>query len=203
MKPVKDKILIGITGVIASGKSLVINYLSELGFDILSADVVNRELLNEEVHIRKVNLLLFNKDSDELSKKEIKELIFNNSEAKAKLEGYLHPLIRERILKLVKESKEKVIFVEVPLLFEAKYLFFDKIITVYTPNHITLKRLMTRDKITEKQALKLINSQMDIDIKVSLSDYVVDNTKGIEYTKKEVLKILKEMEKEYGNLQDK
>lgn len=203
MKPVKDKILIGITGVIASGKSLVINYLSELGFDILSADVVNRELLNEEVHIRKVNLLLFNKDSDELSKKEIKELIFNNSEAKAKLEGYLHPLIRERILKLVKESKEKVIFVEVPLLFEAKYLFFDKIITVYTPNHITLKRLMTRDKITEKQALKLINSQMDIDTKVSLSNYVVDNTKGIEYTKKEVLKILKEMEKEYGNLQDK
>lgn len=203
MKPVKDKILIGITGVIASGKSLVINYLSELGFDILSADVINRELLNEEVHIRKVNLLLFNKDSDELSKKEIKELIFNNSEAKAKLEGYLHPLIRERILKLVKESKEKVIFVEVPLLFEAKYLFFDKIITVYTPNHITLKRLMTRDKITEKQALKLINSQMDIDTKVSLSNYVVDNTKGIEYTKKEVLKILKEMEKEYGNLQDK
>lgn len=200
MKPVKDKILIGITGVIASGKSLVTNYLSELGYYTISADVVNRELLNEEVHIRNVNLLLFNKDSNELSKKEIKELIFNNSDAKLKLEGYLHPLIKKRILKLVKESKEKIIFIEVPLLFEAKYLFFDKIITVYTPNNITLKRLMTRDRITKEQANKLINSQMDIDKKVSLSDYVISNTKGIENTKKEVLKILKEMEKEYGNL---
>ena len=120
-----------------------------------------------------------------------------------KLEGYLHPLIKMKIFELIKKSKEKVIFVEVPLLFEAEYLFFDKIITVYTPNNITLKRLMTRDKITEEHALKLINSQMDISKKVSLSDYVIDNTKGIKNTKKEVLKILKEMEQEYGNLQNK
>ncbi len=203
MKPVKDKILIGITGVIASGKSLVTNYLSELGYYTISADAVNRELLNEEVHIRKVNALLFNKDNNELSKKEVKELIFNDNEAKLKLEGYLHPLIKEKIFELIKKSKEKVIFVEVPLLFEAKYLFFDKIITVYTPNRVTIKRLIVRDKIDKNKALKLINSQMDIDKKVSLSDYVIDNTKGIEKTKKEVLKILKEMEKEYGNLQDK
>lgn len=203
MKPVKDKILIGITGVIASGKSLVTNYLNELGYYTLSADVVNRELLNEDVHIREINLLLFNKDSNELSKKEIKELIFNDNDAKLKLEGYLHPLIKMKIFELIKKSKEKVIFVEVPLLFEAEYLFFDKIITVYTPNNITLKRLMTRDKITEEHALKLINSQMDISKKVSLSDYVIDNTKGIKNTKKEVLKILKEMEQEYGNLQNK
>ncbi len=203
MKPVKDKILIGITGVIASGKSLVTNYLNELGYYTLSADVVNRELLNEDVHIREINLLLFNKDSNELSKKEIKELIFNDNDAKLKLERYLHPLIKMKIFELIKKSKEKVIFVEVPLLFEAEYLFFDKIITVYTPNNITLKRLMTRDKITEEHALKLINSQMDISKKVSLSDYVIDNTKGIKNTKKEVLKILKEMEQEYGNLQNK
>ncbi len=203
MKPVKDKILIGITGVIASGKSLVTNYLKELGYYTISADVVNRELLLEDVHIRKVNSLLFNINSDILDKKEVRRLIFNDSEAKKKLERYLHPLIRVKIFELIKESKDKVIFVEVPLLFEANYLFFDKIITVYSPNNVILERLMIRDNIKKEEANKLIKSQMDIDKKASLSDYVIDNTKGVENTRKEVLKILEEMEKEYGNLQDK
>lgn len=200
MKPVKDKILIGITGVIASGKSLVTNYLKDLGYYTISADVVNRELLLKEVHIRKVNALLFNINSDILDKKEVRRLIFNDSDARLKLEGYLHPLIKLKIFELIKKSKEKVIFVEVPLLFEANYLFFDKIITVYSPNNVILERLMIRDNIKKEEAKKLINSQIDIDKKVSLSDYVIDNTKGVENTKKEVLKILEEMEKEYGNL---
>jgi dephospho-CoA kinase len=200
VKPVKDKILIGITGVIASGKSLVTNYLKDLGYYTISADVVNRELLLKEVHIRKVNALLFNINSDILDKKEVRRLIFNDSDARLKLEGYLHPLIKLKIFELIKKSKEKVIFVEVPLLFEANYLFFDKIITVYSPNNVILERLMIRDNIKKEEAKKLINSQIDIDKKVSLSDYVIDNTKGVENTKKEVLKILEEMEKEYGNL---
>ncbi|NMA05071.1 MAG: dephospho-CoA kinase, partial [Acholeplasmataceae bacterium] len=70
----------------------------------------------------------------------------------------------------------------------------------YSPNNVILERLMIRDNIKKEEAKKLINSQIDIDKKVSLSDYVIDNTKGVENTKKEVLKILEEMEKEYGNL---
>lgn len=203
MNTVNPKILIGITGVISSGKSLLTNYLRALGYFCLSADEVNHELLKDITHIKHINRLLFNEDKTTLNKKRIKTRIFNDPIAKQALEKYLHPLIKDIILAEIDQSNEKIIFVEVPLLFESGYDFFNKVITVYLDEPTIIKRLLKRDKITKEMAKKIIESQMSIDEKVNLSDYVIDNSKSINYTKQQANELLKELEKEYGNIQNK
>ena len=200
MNTAKDKILIGITGVIASGKSMVLNHLRSLGYFCLSADEINNELLNQELHIKHINALLFNESSNVLDKEKIKELIFNNQEKKKQLEHYLHPLIEATLLTKAQQATQRIIFIEVPLLFESNASIYHKVITIYLDRKNTIKRLMKRDHITKNEAIKRIDSQLPIEEKVSRSDYVIDNSKTVSHTLKQVQHVLKELEKEYGNL---
>lgn len=200
MNTVNNKILIGITGVIASGKSLVLNYLKELGYFCLNADEINKKLLTMAIHIKHINKLLFSEDSLLLDKKRIKDIIFKDAHKKDILENYLHPLIHQALVDQIANANVKTIFVEMPLLFETNNQMFDKIITVYLSKTDTIKRLSKRDKITSLQAKRLVESQIDIDEKVKLSDYVIDNSKTMNETKKQVRILLKELEKTYGHL---
>lgn len=200
MSTVNDKILIGITGVIASGKSLMMNHLRFLGYFCLSADEVNNELLSQEEHIVHVNQLLFNENSTILDKQKIKTLIFNDKTKRQQLEHYLHPLIEAALLKQANAANSHLIFIEVPLLFETESKLYNKVITVYLDKETNIKRLMKRDHISKTAALKRILSQLPIEEKVKLSDYVIDNSKTINHTKQQINNVLKELEKEYGHL---
>lgn len=93
------------------------------------------------------------------------------------------------------EKINKIVFVEIQLLFEVKWeKEFDVILLVYVDRETQIKRVMERDGRTFEEVEKIINSQINLEDKKKKSDYVIDNTKKIEEVELEIEKILKELE---------
>lgn len=181
------KRVIGITGGISSGKSFVCSYINNLGFTVLDCDKISKELSKKDMPIYKKIIDEFGLeylDSNlEIDRKKLGNLIFNNNEAKLKLNSISHPLILEELKRQIAGSNEKIIFVEIPLLFEAKLEYLcDKIICVYLSRDIQIERLMRRDNIGEEFAINKVNSQMSLDLKKELSNYIINSENGFDDT---------------------
>lgn len=169
--------IIGLTGGIASGKSLVSGFFEAMDIIVLDADKIYKNLL-------KTNKLLYNEIKKEFGLNEINfkllaDIVFNDEVKMKKLNKITHPYVirsfREQINHLSKT--EKLIVLDIPLLYEAKMEdFCDEIICVYVDSKTQTKRLQERDNITLDEALKKINSQMPLEEKVNYSDYVIDNS---------------------------
>ncbi len=195
------KRVIGITGGIASGKSNVCKVISDLGYPIIDSDQINTEFSKKGGPIYEAILNRFGNDfldeNGELNKRKLAKIIFNNSAAKLVLNQATHPIIIEEIKKQIKELSDGIIFVEIPLLFEAKLEYLcDKIICVFLNKKTQVLRLMQREGIDEDYALAKIHSQMDLYMKKTLSDYVVDSQGTFEDTKNQVLKIIEDLKGE-------
>jgi len=175
--------MIGITGTISSGKSLVSDYLRKCGFRVIDADqLAQAELSNKDI----INALVqrYGKDivsNNEINRKKLGEIVFHSKEDRFFLNHLIHP----RVIAKIKEFKkiDDILFVEVPLLYEVGIeKMFDKIIVVYADYQTALKRLMKRDNISQEYAHKKITSQLDIEEKRKRADYVIDNRGDIENT---------------------
>ncbi|EAI4447406.1 dephospho-CoA kinase [Campylobacter lari] len=184
-----------VTSSIAGGKSSFIKIVQNLGFDTLSADVIAHELLNENAN--SIAKLFDNDDlliAGKIDRKKLGAIVFNDLNAKKKLEGFLHPKIKEEILQkaLILDKKNKAFFIELPLFFENNhYQDLGKSILIYAPKEILLKRLMQRDNLDENEALKRINLQLDIEEKLKKADFVIKNISSYEKFEENVLNFLK------------
>lgn len=190
--------IIGITGSIGTGKSVVTKYLANSGYPVLDSDLLaGEELENEEV-IKEIvsyfgELVLRN---GKIDRKKLGELIFRNKSDRETLNRIIHPRVIAKIEEKAKQA-EGLLFVDVPLLFEAKLEhLFAKIIVVYTSKETQLKRLMVRDRIDEEYALAKIAAQMDIEEKKKRADYLVNNEGDLENTYKQIENILRRIENE-------
>lgn len=190
--------IIGITGSIGTGKSVVTKYLANSGYPVLDSDLLaGEELENEEV-IKEIvsyfgELVLSN---GKIDRKKLGELIFRNNSDRETLNRIIHPRVIAKIEEKAKQA-EGLLFVDVPLLFEAKLEhLFAKIIVVYTSKETQLKRLMVRDRIDEEYALAKIAAQMDIEEKKKRADYLVNNEGDLENTYKQIENILRRIENE-------
>ncbi|MCR8707601.1 dephospho-CoA kinase [Campylobacter sp. IFREMER_LSEM_CL292] len=184
-----------VTSSIAGGKSSFIKIVQNLGFDTLSADVIAHELLNENAN--SIAKLFDNNDliiAGKIDRKKLGAIVFNDLNAKKKLEGFLHPKIKEEILQkaLILDKKNKAFFIELPLFFENNhYQDLGKSILIYAPKEILLKRLIQRDNLDENEALKRINLQLDIEEKLKKADFVIKNISSYEKFEENVLNFLK------------
>lgn len=189
--------IIGITGSIACGKSLVSNYLQEKGYTIIDADKIGHMALeNDEVKKQLVNK--FGKSilkDNEVNRVTLGKLVFENNENLKELNNIIHPQIRKNISEQIQVHKnEKLVFVDVPLLFEAKFDdLVEKIIVVSLDEKIQLERLMNRNSLSKEEALQRIKSQIPVREKEKLGDYVVDNSFTQENTYNQVDRILEKL----------
>ena len=189
--------IIGITGSIACGKSLVSNYLQEKGYTIIDADKIGHMALeNDEVKKQLVNK--FGKSilkDNEINRVTLGKLVFENNENLKELNNIIHPQIRKNISEQIQVHKnEKLVFVDVPLLFEAKFDdLVEKIIVVSLDEKIQLERLMNRNSLSKEEALQRIKSQIPVREKEKLGDYVVDNSFTQENTYNQVDRILEKL----------
>ena len=192
--------IIGLTGSISTGKTQVSNYLRDRGEKVIDADLIAREVVDLEPVKKKIKEAFGNgiyKD-DELDRKALGEIVFRDKEKRQVLNEIEHPEIYRLILEEIKKSKGRV-FVDIPLLFESeelnkKYnLNFDEIWLVYVDRETQIKRLMKRDDISEDFALEKINSQMSLEEKKKLADLVIDNSRGLEDTFRQVEENLKRL----------
>ena len=190
-------LIIGITGSIACGKSLVSNYLQEKGYTIIDADKIGHMALeNDEVKKQLVNK--FGKSilkDNEVNRVTLGKLVFQNNENLKELNNIIHPQIRKNISEQIQVHKnEKLVFVDVPLLFEAKFDdLVEKIIVISLDEKIQLERLMNRDSLSKEEALQRIKSQIPVREKEKLGDYVVDNSFTQENTYSQVDRILEKL----------
>ncbi|MFJ7637522.1 dephospho-CoA kinase [Peribacillus sp. NPDC097264] len=194
--------IIGITGGIASGKSSVSQYLRELGFVIVDADVASRAVVEpgEEAYLQVVkafgeDLLL---SDGRIDRAKLGSIIFHDQEKRLLLNRIVHPAVRNWMRQETEKALAagaETVFMDIPLLFESKLTFMvERTLLVYVDESVQLERLMNRNALTETDALARIHSQMPLKDKKELADAIVDNNGDIEETKKQVVEILKKWE---------
>ena len=199
--PFNNAILL--TGGIATGKSSVCNFLKLHGFDIIDADKIAHEVLEENVaNIQKIFGKKYIKDG-KVDRKKLGELIFSSKNDKKELENLLHPKIRKKIEEeALKLEKYKVPYiVDIPLFFETKNRYDIKpIVVVYSPKDQQLERLIKRENYDLLHAKERIASQIDIEKKKELADFVIDNSKDIKHLQQEVDKFLDFIRGKYADI---
>jgi dephospho-CoA kinase len=189
---------IGLTGGIASGKSTVSSMLKELGFPVIDADQIAREVVKPGEEAYKSIVETFGRDilleNGEINRPKLGSIIFHDQEKRALLNKIVHPFVRRRMneqKKALFEKGEKAVIMDIPLLFESKLTHMvDKTILVYVDADVQLKRLMRRNGLTEKEAQARISSQMPLFQKVPLADAVINNNGTIEETRKQLIHLL-------------
>lgn len=181
---------IGLTGGISSGKSTITSWFLEKGIIVLDADQIVRQLqkpgsqlLYDLAHEFGPSVIL---ENGELARDVLGSIIFHDEAAKQKLNAMIHPLVKQKLVEGMEQAKargEQLVVLDVPLLFESGFeSLVDRTLVVYVPREIQVKRLMKRDQIDESYALAKINSQMSLEKKRDLADYVLNN----EYSMREL-----------------
>ncbi len=173
---VKNKpIIVGLTGGIATGKSTASKYLLSQGYKVIDSDAIVKELWSKEQPMLAEIESVFHT----LNKRVIAESIFEDKMMRDKLNAIVHPYVLETIKQRLKALQdEKVIIIDMPLLFEVGYQQnVDYTAVVYAKPQTAKIRMMMRDGITDIDAEKRIAAQMSIDSKRHLADFVLDNTK--------------------------
>ncbi len=191
-----------LTGGIASGKSSVCSLLSLYGFKVIDADKIAHILLDQ--HSRIIAQMFGEKyiDGNKVDRKKLGTLIFNDKEQRRKLEKFLHPLIKEELIKQSRlcESKNIPYILEIPLFFEKRNYNIDETVVVYCKKDQQIQRLLKRENFTHKECQNRLDAQMCLDEKKELSTYVIDNTKNLKHLQAEVDKFISYIKCKYPNI---
>jgi len=199
--------VIGLTGGIGTGKSTVSQILKDRGFSVIDLDVISHEVIEFSSVVEKIvqNFGREVLDEDEagnctISREKLGKIIFANKEKRLALNSIMHPEILKVMHKKIlecKSEKNKIIFVEVQLLFEVQWeKEFDYILLVAAKRDMQVSRVLERDKRSEEEALNIINSQMSLDEKREKSDFVIENDGNMDDLDKKVDKFLKSLEQQ-------
>ena len=187
---------IGLTGGIASGKSIVANLFSDLGVEILDADEIAHSITSKHGSAYDKIIKHFGKsilaDDNELDRKKLRTIIFNNSDLRKDLEQIIHPEVNSIINKQTFESKESYQIIVIPLLIETGYQeFVDRVLIIDCSLETQLARLMNRDDETLESARKIVDNQIERKERLTFADDIIENEKktSISELKKKVLQL--------------
>jgi dephospho-CoA kinase len=191
-------IKIGLTGGIASGKSAVSKMFRALSIPVVDADVASRKVVEPGQPALSEIAELFGpaviQPDGQLDRKKLGALIFGDEHQRQTLNAIVHPRVREWMQEQIKgyeEMGEKAIVLDIPLLIESKLMnWADKVLLVYVPKDVQVKRLMTRDHLSEEDALLRIHAQMPLEDKKAQADQIIDNQGSLLETQQQLLNIL-------------
>ena len=180
---------IAITGGIGSGKSLVAQILVNLGAAVISADDVYRDLLKNNSFLVDKILTAFpecaTKDG-RIDKKILSRIIFRDAEKREKLNKITHPAIFQEMEKMARKMSG-IIFFEIPLLAESGACSdFDEVWLVIADKELRIKRIVARDKITRRMALRKIEAQLADEVRMKIATRIILNNGDALETEKRV-----------------
>lgn len=198
--------IIGLTGSIATGKSLVARTLEEMGAVVIDADLLAREVVKPGTGPYQAIVEAFGEGilhaDGTLDRNALGRIVFSDRDARRKLEQITHPAIirlAEQILDEERRKGTKIVVYVVPLLFEAGLSSsVDEVWVVYADEKTQMERLMKRDNIGLDEALRKIAAQMPMDEKIKLGDVVVDNSGTPEGTTEKVRELWQRLETRLG-----
>lgn len=186
--------IIGLTGGIGSGKTMVAEYIKSLGIPVYIADDEARKLMDTDKVVQAISTEFGKEilDNETLNREKIAQIVFNNSEMLQKLNSIVHPEVKKHFDKWVEKHKNHPFVVkEAAILFESgSNNYCDAVVTITSPLETRLQRVMKRDKTDRESVLKRMQNQWTDEQRIAKSDYVIHNL-SIEATKKQVDRILK------------
>ncbi len=186
---------IALTGGIATGKSSVAKLFKEDGFEVIDADIIAHEVLDKEASC--VAKMFGSKmiNGGRVDRKALGKVVFSDATQRKRLEALLHPLIYEQIKQEAAklERKKRPYIVDIPLFFETNRYAISKVLVVYAPVSLQLKRIVLRDGSSATEAQKRIEAQIDIEEKVKKASYVIENRGTLEALKEEYLRVKREI----------
>ncbi|MCC6809720.1 MAG: dephospho-CoA kinase [Deltaproteobacteria bacterium] len=193
--------LIGLTGGISSGKSTVSQIFTSLGAHVIDADVLAREVVAKGTPGLDQIVGTFGRavlaPDGTLDRKKLGDIIYHDETKRKELEAITHPLIFQRFGELTQAAEargEPVVIYDAPLLIErGLHRMMHTVIVVWVPRDIQIERLMARDGIDRKAAELRLASQMPLDDKRAVADFVIDNSKTREHAKAQVEYVWREI----------
>lgn len=191
-------LVVGLTGSIGTGKSTVSSVLKSKNINIVDADKISREILDNTTALNEI----FDYFGDEvknndgtLNRKKLGNIVFNDDVKLIKLNSITHPKIKSIITKKIeeyKENNEEIVIVDAPLLIEANFLdLVQKVLLIVCDEEVQIQRIIKRDNISREDAILRIKSQMSQNNKKNYADYIIDNSYDLEILNKQVEEFLR------------
>jgi len=194
-KHVKDRpIYIGLTGGIASGKTTAANYFRTLDIPVIDCDMIVANLWKYEKNmVETIERTLAIELKSQEDKKNLAHLIFNDEKQRKRLNQIIHPYVFDEIEKQkISFIHQKIVVIDMPLLFEVGYeKQVDYTLLVYVPQAIQIKRLRERNHMKHDDIISRIHAQMRLIEKKKVSNFILDNTKSIEYLHHQIDDVIK------------
>ncbi len=186
--------IVGLTGGIGSGKSVAGDFFIELGIDVIDADHVSKNILDDNESAKKLFLEHFgekfidkNKNVDRAL---LRDEIFKNEDKKEVLESIIHPLVREEIFNFIENSNSVYKIIMVPLIYETNSQdFYDKIVVVDCKEENQIIRASKRDNKTKNDIINIMKNQASSNERMSIADEVIKNDSSLDDLKKQVIKV--------------
>jgi dephospho-CoA kinase len=202
---------VGLTGGIASGKSLVARIFKDLGGHIIDADRIVHDLLESDQDVYKEVLNYFGKEvigaDKRIDRRKVGDIVFNNPEKRLWLNNCLHPRVfsiyNEQVRLLCDRQPECIVVFDAALLIETGYhRGMDRVIVVYADLEQQVERLIARENLSREQALARISSQMPLSEKRGKADFVIDNTGTRESTEQQARSVFAKLKQEAVRVQE-
>lgn len=188
--------VVGLTGGIGSGKSTIAKAFAALGIAVFNSDEQAKALIATDAQVKERIIAAFGEEAyqnGEYNRAYIAQIVFNNSEKLAILNGIVHPALAKYFKRWAKEQTSPYVLKEAAILFESgSYKDCDYIITVTAPEEVRIARVMARDHCTEAQVRARMAQQWSDAQRIALSNAVIENI-DLEKVKKEVRRINNEL----------
>lgn len=196
--------IIGLTGLIGSGKTTILAIYKKMGCRVFNSDnYINNVLLKNKAILNEIFKYFPNCNvNNKLDKKKLSKIIFDNYAENIKiLENILHPHVIKKVNTLIKMNKFyifKTLVLEIPLLFETKLdQYCDFIVFSNADKEVILNRVLSRGRISLDNLLKVLDKQKLISHNLNKAVYIFDTTKSLEEIKVEIKKSHSNMKKIY------
>lgn len=184
--------VIGLTGGIGSGKSTVAKEFATLGIAVFNSDEQAKALIANNAQVKKRIMAAFGEKAylnGEYNRAYIAQIVFNNPEKLAILNGIVHPALAKYFKQWTKKQTSPYVLKEAAILFESgSYKDCDYIITVTAPEEVRIARVMARDHCTEAQVRARMSQQWSDAQRIALSNAVIENI-DLESAKEQVKRI--------------
>ncbi len=170
---------VGLTGGIGSGKSTVARVFGVLGIPVFEADEESKRLLREDEMVRSAVIAAFGPaiyPQGELDRAKLAGIVFHDAEALAKLNAIAHPAVRKRLGAWLDEQRSPYALVESALLVDTGwYRSMDHLIVVTAPEEERIRRVMSRDGVTEEQVRARMRNQISEEQRMAAAGSIVRN----------------------------
>lgn len=194
------KLRIGITGGVGSGKTLAAKYFESLGYKVIYADKVAKELYRNNGKLKAMLVKEFGKgilDEDgNISRVNSRRIMFSDSKSIKRVNRIVHPFVFKEMDRIFNAANGKIVFTEAAIMFEtgsAKKM--DYVILIYANKQNRINRIRKRDGVSAADVKRIMNLQLDEREKIKLADFVVKNNSTPAELKKNILSLNKILRK--------